>query len=631
MTKKVFINYRRNQNLKDAQLLENVLQRTFGDSGVFLDNSGLDGGENWRRTLATEIDQSAAMAALIGKDWVLASDKGGARRLNDSDDAVRFEIARAISRDIPVLPILIDGASMPGAGEVPHDLLPLLDQHAMLLRSDSFNEDAKRIAERLRVLMAERPRHGLSPVMLGGAVLAALMVGTAAGPIVGMQLGFLQRATDMDLDGTLPSSNRVKGADPERDAAEVSAIDKARKAEADLSRTEAALADAQTARTVLADRLKKAEAERDAARAAEVSAIDKARKAEQARDIARTDLSRMEAALADAQAARTALADRVRKAETERDAAHAAEVSAIDKARKAEQVRDNAPAALVPVGKDNSHRAGVEGRATVPLTAAESSKLRPKDSFKECENCPEMVVVPAGKFTMGTREGDNAGNTDERPQHEVIIPRTFAVGRWTVTFDEWSACASEGGCRSNRSPSDKGWGKGRRPAIELSWNDAQEYVAWLNGKVRGQVYRLLSESEWEYVARANTQTHYFWGDNIGKNLANCHDCGSEWDNKQTAPVGSFAANAFGLYDVHGNVWQWVEDCWNDTYRDKPSDLMASGGAWKNGDCTHRVARGGSWSGNPTHLRAANRGRYLPSDRFDYIGFRIARTLPSPIP
>jgi formylglycine-generating enzyme required for sulfatase activity len=164
----------------------------------------------------------------------------------------------------------------------------------------------------------------------------------------------------------------------------------------------------------------------------------------------------------------------------------------------------------------------------------------------------------------------------------------------------------------------------------VSWAEVQEYIAWLNGKVPGQPYRLLSESEWEYAARAGTQTHYFWGDSIGKNLANCDGCGSEWDARQTAPVGSFAANAFGLYDMLGNVWQWVEDCRNGSYKDKPPSLKANGGPWKGGDCTQRVARGGSFSADPRVLRTANRGNYLPDNRFNYIGFRVARTLPSPV-
>ena len=150
---------------------------------------------------------------------------------------------------------------------------------------------------------------------------------------------------------------------------------------------------------------------------------------------------------------------------------------------------------------------------------------------------------------------------------------------------------------------------------------AQAYVRWLSGKT-GEEYRLLSEAEWEYVARAGTTTAYWWGDDIGRNRANCDGCGSRWDNRQTAPVGSFSANPFGLHDVHGNVWEWVEDCWNDGYRGAPTD----GSAWESGECERRVLRGGSWYSVPELLRSADRDRYSAGGRLNNAGFRVARTL-----
>ena len=202
--------------------------------------------------------------------------------------------------------------------------------------------------------------------------------------------------------------------------------------------------------------------------------------------------------------------------------------------------------------------------------------------------------------------------------HRVTIGYPFAVGVYEVTFGEWDACVSGGGCGGYR-PSDKGWGRGWHPVVNVSWEDARAYVEWLSGKT-GEEYRLLSESEWEYVARSGTRTKYWWGDDIGPNRANCYDCGDSYD--YTAPVGSFSANPFGLYDVHGNVWEWVEDCWNDSYRGAPSD----GSAWESGNCGRRVVRGGSWDGAPWNLRSANRVWYSTGDRIDDVGFRIARTL-----
>ena len=168
----------------------------------------------------------------------------------------------------------------------------------------------------------------------------------------------------------------------------------------------------------------------------------------------------------------------------------------------------------------------------------------------------------------------------------------------------------------------EGWGRGRRPVVRVSWEDAKAYVRWL-GEKTGKGYRLLSEAEWEYVARAGTTGAYHWGEGIGHGRANCDGCGSRWDKEETAPVGSFRANGFGLHDVHGNVWEWVEDCWHKNYEGAPVD----GTAWvSGGDCGYRVLRGGSWNFIPTYLRSANRFRYSPGNRDNYDGFRIARTL-----
>ena len=217
--------------------------------------------------------------------------------------------------------------------------------------------------------------------------------------------------------------------------------------------------------------------------------------------------------------------------------------------------------------------------------------LRPGRVFRDCPECPEMVVVPAGSFMMGSPSHEAGRGDDEGPRHRVTIEKPFAVGKYEVTFAEWDACVADGGCGGHR-PEDEGWGRGRRPVINVNWDDAKAYVRWLNRKT-GKQYRLPSEAEWEYAARAGTTTRYNWGDDIGRNRANCNGCGSRWDRKQTAPVGSFRANVFGLHDVHGNVWEWVEDCLNYNYAGAPAD----GSPWTDGDCTlAAVLRGGSWFG-----------------------------------
>ena len=241
--------------------------------------------------------------------------------------------------------------------------------------------------------------------------------------------------------------------------------------------------------------------------------------------------------------------------------------------------------------------------------------------FRDCEGCPEMVVVPAGSYKMGSPSSEAERGGDEGPVHRVTIPEPFAVGVYEVTFDEWEACVRGGGCGGYR-PDDEGWGRGNRPVINVSWEDAQGYVRWLRGKT-GAGYRLLSEAEWEYVARAGSRTRYHWGNSIGRKRANCARCGSRWDNKRTAPVGSFPANGFGLHDVHGNVYERVEDCWNDSYVGAPSD----GSAWESGNCSRRVLRGGSWDYAPGYLRSANREGNAIGSRYRVAGFRVVRTLP----
>ena len=236
-----------------------------------------------------------------------------------------------------------------------------------------------------------------------------------------------------------------------------------------------------------------------------------------------------------------------------------------------------------------------------------------------------MVVVPSGSFLMGAPESEEGSEDDERPVHAVAV-QSFAAGVYEVTFAEWDACVAGGGCGGLR-PSDEGWGRGRRPVIYVSWQEAQLYVHWLSSRA-GHRYRLLSESEWEYAARAGTTGPFHTGGTISTKQANydgnyVYGGGVRGVNRvRTVPVGSFSPNAFGLYDVHGNVWEWVQDCWNGGYQGAPSD----GGAWESGDCSNRVLRGGAWNGYPWFLRSAYRDGLNSGYRLNFVGFRVARTL-----
>jgi formylglycine-generating enzyme required for sulfatase activity len=224
---------------------------------------------------------------------------------------------------------------------------------------------------------------------------------------------------------------------------------------------------------------------------------------------------------------------------------------------------------------------------------------------------PEMVWIPSGSFRMGDIQG--GGDSDEKPVHRVSVEK-FAMGKFEVTFAEYDKFAEADG---REKPNDSGWGRGNRPVINVSWNDAEAYAKWLSDQT-GKKYRLPTEAEWEYAARAGTETKYWWGNDIGKNRANCDGCGSQWDDKSTAPVGSFEANKFGLYDTSGNVWEWTCSEYEDKYKGKEKVCIN-----KNSN-KNWVLRGGSWYSVPRDLRAARRVGDVPDRRNDLCGFRLVR-------
>ncbi|MEI8393825.1 MAG: formylglycine-generating enzyme family protein [Rhodospirillaceae bacterium] len=264
--------------------------------------------------------------------------------------------------------------------------------------------------------------------------------------------------------------------------------------------------------------------------------------------------------------------------------------------------------------------------------------------FRDCSDCPEMVVMPLGDFSMGVAPGEEEAEEvparfrgRAEPRHKVAVNQAFAVSRYEVTVGEFSRFIQATGRKmdgcwlsSNRQwklLEERNWrlpGYGQTdhdPVVCVSWDDARAYVDWLSGALK-QRYRLLSESEWEYVTRTGTATPRPWGKAIGRNYANCQGCGSRWDGQRPAPVGSFSVNRFGLFDMLGNVAEWVEDCWHDNYKDAP----AEGVAWTTGSCEFHVIRGGSWVDQPRNVRAAQRDRDTPGMRSVFLGFRIARNI-----
>jgi len=277
------------------------------------------------------------------------------------------------------------------------------------------------------------------------------------------------------------------------------------------------------------------------------------------------------------------------------------------KQRDAEAARQQAEA--TKQSEVNAARQGAaeaaRARATAVREREAQARRTPGTEFKDCAECPAVITVPAGGMTMGSATSEAGRDRDESPQHRVTIPDAFAVGKYEVTFAEWDACAADGGCNGYR-PSDEGWGRGTRPVIHVSWNDAQAYIAWLRQKTR-QPYRLLSEAEWEYAARAATVSAYYWGPRAS--TAN-----AKYNSRDgTAPVGTYAPNSFGLYDMSGNVSEWAADCMNASY----GGALSNGRPWLEGDCDLRALRGGAWNSGPNNLRSANRD-------FDAAGFRVFR-------
>jgi len=279
---------------------------------------------------------------------------------------------------------------------------------------------------------------------------------------------------------------------------------------------------------------------------------------------------------------------------------------------------------------------------------AQEQKAR---EFQECADCPVMVAIPAGRFVMGSPASE-PGRFDNEGPRRIVSVRAFALGKYDVTVDQFRTFLESTGYQPKPCNAilNEGWrspGNGlayppagvepqKWPAACLDWHDAQAYIRWLNARVkaahpslagRTEPYRLPSEAEWEYAARAGTTTARWWGNDIGEDNANCNGCGSKWDDSVLSDVDAFKPNPFGLYGMLGNVWQWTADCWHKSYAGAPAD----GRPWIGKDCSEHVLRGGSWDNVPIFIRSASRsGAPADGGEYDYsslAGFRVARDLP----
>ncbi len=587
---------------------------------------------------------------------------------------------------VTVLPVCVDRAVIPEKDQLPDDIRPMAGRHAVELETGHrYAEDLTRLVNAIRAELRKRRRPGVLSfgAVSGVALLAGLAAGPDAHFVAGDPLRRLPAADDAVLRGQLTAAQdaatRARSArDAERTrrtemeaalgearerltatSAQLAAAQKneaaaqaaltslrAQSAEqADAIRQLEALASAREDQIAqLGDQLSAAETARDAAEAERRKAQEQLGEIAAELAVARNSQAEAQSAVAAAGSERNAARQAAREAEQalttqkQRTAEREETLTRLEaEARQAKKQNEELTKELaLAEGKliaqtteINLLSAALGARkrcdgVVVALASGGTSCITPGsgESFKDCSDCPEMVVVPAGRFMMGSPQSEEGRYSDEGPQRRVTIARPFAVGKFEVTFAEWDACVAAGGCQHR--PNDGGWGRGQRPVIHVSWEHiTKQYLPWLNRKLGlsgNEGYRLLSEAEWEYAARAGTTTRFHFG-NSDRGLAQ-HAWYLSNANSRTHPVGGKAANAWGLHDVHGNVWEWVEDCHANNYNGAPTD----GSARTTVECSSRVLRGGSWFGNPRYLRSAFRFRLGPGNRINYNGFRVARTL-----
>lgn len=408
--------------------------------------------------------------------------------------------------------------------------------------------------------------------------------------------------------------------DSERAAAEQAAAEKAAAEKAAAAASAAAVAREAEEKAAMAEAAEQAAAEEAARKAAEQTAAEEAaRKA--AEKAAADEASRKATKKATADEASRKAAE---KAAAEEAARKAAEKAAAEEAARKAAAEEASRRAAEEAAAAEAARKAAEKAAAAALAAeaarraaeAKASGTKPSvaKTFKDCDTCPEMIELPAGSFTMGSKGGD----ASEQPAHTVKIGQPFAISRFEVTVAEWKTCHAAGGCEY--LPKRKGM-TATSPVHNLSWLDAQQYAKWLSKKT-GKKYRLPTEAEWEYAARGGTKTEYWWGNAVGEGKANCKNCGGEWNRKRPALVDTYDANAFGVQGMNGSIWEWVADCWFDSYEGAPKD----GSARERKNCQSRVLRGGSWRNDASYARSASRFTYDHDVRYVLNGFRVVRSM-----
>jgi len=499
MADKIFINYRRDDSSGMAFAIYERLVGSFSKQTVFMDVTGIKPGHDFVDEIFEQVTRCKVFLVIIGPNWLNAKDDTGQRRIDDEKDFVRLEISAALKRQLFIIPILINGARMPSARELPSDLEALALRQGIEIDFARFSTDIDRligtITENMEIEQGgSRPWYARIPTTIA---FLALLTG------IGYSLFYFgARRTPNEIDIGPAPSNYSTGE-------------------------------------------------------------------------------------------------------------HTVPQDAIFN----------------------------EG-ANLVLSPSDEQNIKPGQSFKECDNCPWMTVVPVGEFVMGSPSNEAKRFDTESPQHRVELNGRFAVGRFEITLEQYEAFVKASGhvtveaCRRwsrkdwinepARSFQNPGFAQeGSHPVVCVSWNDAKDYVVWLSATT-ARPYRLLTEAEWEYVSRAGTTTPFSTGNTITTQQANFRGAASAFYRAGTTKVGTFSPNAFGIYDMQGNVWEWAEDCWHNNYKGAPGD----GSAWTTGECIWRVCRGGSWDDEVDWLRSASRSGGGPDYRYNNVGFRVARTLRS---
>lgn len=652
---KIFISYRREDSQYAVDRIYEALHKRLKKRDIFMDVDDIPKGVDFVDYLSAKVAQCETLVAVIGPQWLSVTNKSGERRLDDPDDFVRIEIAAALKRGIPVVPVLLDGTPMPTAAQLPEDMRGFERRNGAEVHRRSLKADIDALVSDLGYAGGGAP---WGKILGGGLVSAAAALGVFAwldpldlipdgpSPEPAPTLEASVPEPALPIEDTIDDVETAapQAADPTEDpAARTEAIRGLQRALRDFGLYTSVI-DGEPGpgtRRAVSEFVSEAGGPAPDLEAGTISDIDAltARIQRASRALAESEgfawakaqsndtVTGYRAYLEEFPAGPNASAASSRIRALERESAVQAEATAWNRAQASNTI--SAYQAYLRDYPSGTNASAARSRIAA-LTPPPEPSYRAGQTFRDALSGggrgPELVVIPSGSFRMGSENGDS----DETPVRTIRIGYEFAVGKFEVTWAEWEACVADVGCNGagpEGAGGDHGWGKGSRPVINVSWNDAQAYVQWLSRKM-GERYRLLSEAEWEYVARAGTSTPFYFGETITPDQAN-HDGNYTYNggptgtyHRKTMPVGSYPRNAFGLYDLHGNVWEWVEDCYVDSYSGGPTD----GSDRIVNDCSRRVLRGGSWYDAPQYLRSANRIWNDPTVRSDGSGFRVARSL-----